>query len=260
MQEVAASQTAIEEVAASQTAMDEVSASATAREVVTSSASAMAEIAASGLAMSDIAGDQTFMQEVAASQTAMQEVAASQTAMSEIDQVDFAVRAIMCGTTGLDPTNFTDAEDIARDDSAMSSIATDATTMNTLAASQVAMQEVAASQTAIESIGDFNNKNITENTILNSSTATSELQASFRNDNFTVNFGNSQNDLPTQITFRRVLVTSNNTTGDEDTEIDFNNDVGPEAQPGSTFIINEANAVNSNTGRSGEVGFTGIEI
>jgi antitoxin component HigA of HigAB toxin-antitoxin module len=174
MQEVIASQTARDEVIASQTARDEVIASQTAMQEVAASQTAMQEVIASQTAMQEVAASQTAMQEVGASQTAMQEVAASQTAMTEIDQVDFAVRAIMCGTTSQDPTSFADADAVSQDAAAMSEIAGNATTMNTIAASQTAMQEVAASQAAMVEIGL---SQTAQTEILNSGTAVTALNS-----------------------------------------------------------------------------------
>ena len=199
------SQKASAAAASSQTAMQEVIASQTGRDEVFASQTAMQEVAGSQTAMQEVASSQTAMQDVAASQTAMQEVASSQTAMTEIDQVDFAVRAIMCGTTSLDPTSFADADAISQDAAAMSEIAGSATTMNTIVASQTArdevfasqtarnevfdsqtaMQEVAGSQAAMQEVAasqsllnDIGNNATVQNTVYNNNTAISALQSS----------------------------------------------------------------------------------
>jgi len=203
MQEIAASQTAMTEVGASQTAMQEVAASQTAMteidqvdfavraimcgttsqdptsfadaDAISQDTAAMSEIAGNATTMNTIAASQTAMQEVGASQTAMEEMASSSTAMTEIDQVGFAVRAIMCGTTSQDPTSFADADAISQDAAAMSEIAGNATTMNTIAASQTAMDALADSQTALDEIG---NNAIVQNTVYNNGTAISALNSS----------------------------------------------------------------------------------
>lgn len=281
MQEVAASQTAMDvlvasqtgfdTVIASQTAMAEVAASQTAMNTIAASQTAMADMATSQTAMEEVAASQTAMEEITASQTAMQEIAASQTAMTEIDKNDFAVRAIMCGTTTQDPTTFADADAISQDATAMQEIVGNQTTMNTIAASQTAMQEiansqtamaeVANSQTAINEIGSNTKENISANTVLNSSTATSEFKNSDLSTNFSYSYGNAENDGRGNITNARVLVTSNNNSGNAGgTNIDFGNSVGPETQADTTFIINGANSNDGNSNADGSTVISGIEI
>jgi hypothetical protein len=171
--------------------------------------------------MQEVSSSQTAMQEVAASQTAMQEVSSSQTAMQEV--------------------------------------AASQTAMQEVATSQTAMQEVAASQTAINEIGSNTNENITANTVLNSSTATTEFKNSSLEEKFSKGFGNA-NNASGPITNSRVLVTSNNNSGGRGTGITYENDVGPETQGDTTFIINGANVNEGFSFAGSEVDFNGIEI
>jgi len=141
----------------------------------------------------------------------------------------------------------------------MEEIAASQTAMEEIATSQTAMAEVANSQTAINKIGSSTNKNITANTVLNSTTATAELKNSNVKQTFEKSFNFAANsDGP--ITDKRILVTSNNTSGDSGTGITYENDVGPETQADTTFIVNGANSNDPNRGGGGTVGFEGIEI
>jgi len=122
------------------------------------------------------------------------------------------------------------------------------------------MQEVANSQTAINIIGSNTNEGVTANTVLNSSTATTEFQNSNLETNFSARIINGFNASAGNITNSRVLVTSNDNSGPGGSNISYSNDVGPETQADTTFIINEANHSSANSGGSGNVGFNGIQI
>ena len=192
MREFAASQTAMGEIVDSQVAIDEITESSIARSNVISSPIAMQNFVASKDVMSDIASDQAFMseatssptamkeiaesqtamQELGSSETAMKEIADSQVAMAEIDKNDFAVRAIMCGTTGQDPTAFANADEIAQNATVMAEIADNDITMGAIASSKTAMGEIATSQTAIDQI---TLSNVGRNNIASSSTAISQI-------------------------------------------------------------------------------------
>jgi hypothetical protein len=121
------------------------------------------------------------------------------------------------------------------------------------------MQEVAASQTAINEIGSNANENITANTVLNSSTATTEFKNSSLKETFVKNFDIASN-ASGAITNSRVIVTSNNNGGDGGTGISFSNDVGPETQGDTTFIANEANVNRGNSFQGGSIEIDGIQI
>jgi hypothetical protein len=264
MQSISARQTSSKILANSQKAITASLASQTARQEIISSQTAMQEVAASQTAMQEIISSQTVIQEVAASQTAMQEVAASQTAMQEVAASQTARQEIISSQTAMQEVaaSQTAMQEVAASQTVMQEVAASQTAMQEVATSQTAMQEVAASQTAINEIGSNTNENITENTVLNSSTATTELQNSSLKQSFSASFEFAfQNAGGTNITNSRVLVTSNNNNGDAGTGISFTNDVGPETESGSTFIINEANIIASeNSNNAGNISFSGVEI
>ena len=162
------------------------------------SQSNMSQIAASQSDMQDVI-NAGLMQNVANSQTAMQEVAASQTAMQLV----------------------------ANSQEAMQAVANSKLAMQEVADSQTAMQAVANSREATDTIGSIGNEHITENTILNSSTATAELVGSNLNQNFNKSYPNSLNKASGRITNERVLVVSNNNSGFSNSNINFDNSVGP---------------------------------
>ena len=268
MQEIAGNATTMNTLAESQTAMDEIDTNdfavraimcGTTSQDPTTFADANA-ISQDAAAMSEIAQSQTTMKTLAASQTAMQEIAASQTAMTEIDKNDFAVRAIMCGITTQDPATFADADAVSKDAEAMSEIAASQTTMNTIAASQTAMQEVANSQTAMNEIASSANETIAASTVLNSSISTTEFKNSNLEESIVSNFGNGITAGRGTITNSRVLVTSNNTSGDQGTSITFTNNAGPETQLDTTFIANKADIIDGNSNSGGSISITGIQI
>jgi hypothetical protein len=248
----------IDEVAASSTAMQDVAASQTAIKDVVNSQTAMQSVANSQAAMQEVANSQAAMQEVANSTMARQKIRQSPIADSLFHESNLFASAldtfasINTGVTG-------GIEEVAASQTAMQEIAASQTAMQEIAASQTAMQAVANSQTAINEIGSNTNKDITENTVLNSSTATDELQNSSLNEFVARNFGNSR-IASGSITNSRHIVTSNNNNGSNGTGINYDNDVGPQTQGGTTFIINGANANNASNFRGGSVGFDGIEI
>jgi len=134
----------------------------------------------------------------------------------------------------------------------MQEVAASQTAMQVIAASQTAMQEVAASQTAIDIIASNDNDSIAENTVLNSGTATTEFINSPLVTDLSVGFGDGRFAAQT-ITNSRVLVVSNSNraNGNAFINIDYVNDVGPETQPGSTFIINSASISDDNNNAGG---------
>jgi hypothetical protein len=191
---------------------------------------------------------------------------------------------------GGDPANFSTFADVAADQSLMQSIAADSiasgmisshpngmpavagsqtamqevagsqTAMQEVAGSQAAMQEVAGSRFALKTIGSNANENIAANTILNSAVATAELKNSPFKQRFEESAGNSRLLGGRTLTDKRVIVTSNNNGGGGGSGINFQVDVGPQTQPDTTFIINEANANDGNSLGSASVGFNGIVI
>jgi hypothetical protein len=226
-----------------------------------------------------VAADQGLMEDIGVREPSLRLATHAKKAEAAISQTDFALRAIICGTSGVDPTAFDSANALSQDSGAMSTISGSQTTMEAvatsqgamqelaasqtamqeIAASQTAMQEVAASQTAINVIGSNTNKDITENTVLNSSTATSEFKNSDLETSFARNFNNSKFDTG-PITESRVLVTSNNNVGSLNAGISFVNDVGPETQDDTTFIINKASSNSGNSNGGGGVSIDGIVI
>jgi len=124
------------------------------------------------------------------------------------------------------------------------------------------MQEIAASQTAIDLIASNDNESLAENTVLNSGTATTEFINSPLVADLSISFNDGRNAAQT-ITNSRVLVVSNDNgvNGNPQININYDNDVGPETQSGSTFIINRASIGNDdgNFG-SGNADLSGIII
>jgi len=109
-------------------------------------------------------------------------------------------------------------------------------------------------------MGSSSNETVAANTILNSTTATTEFINSNLIDTFTGGRSNLRNNPNIGITNSRVLVTSNN-NGGQGYGIDFSVAAGPETQNGSTFIINSARGrTNSDSNSGGSASFDGIRI
>ena len=102
--------------------------------------------------------------------------------MYEFRQNDFAVRCIMCGVSGLDPTTYADAAAFAADNAAITTVSEDQETisaiascegaMNAIAEDRSALTTIAASQTATDevyentvSINALNNSSLVETTV-----------------------------------------------------------------------------------------------
>jgi len=140
-----------------------------------------------------------------------------------------------------------------------------------VAASQTAMQEVAASQTAMTTLlsNDTQIESVMANTVINSSTATSEFEASPLNEEES-GFFNSQNSSAagTTITNSRMLVTSNNESSNNNPGLDYQRvgvaysiEYGQHGNSNTTFVINQA-VIDENgnwTGNPGSFDIQGIK-
>lgn len=232
--------------------------------------------------LASVAGDVSLVRDLSVRETTTTIIANSEKASTALSGSDRAGREMMCFPAGLDATTFTSVDDVASDSAAMSTIAADAQAMratvavqlaiDAVAASQTAMDEIAASQTAMEEVantrraidvvGSNTNEAITTNSLLNTTTARTELQGSKEVKRFEVNYGNGENAGGINITNSRVLVTSLNTANTENrgVEVSFNVDAGTKEQGDTAFIVNDAVTNNGDDPRGGGVGFSGIEI
>jgi hypothetical protein len=246
MQELSSSQTAMQELVATQTAMTEIDqVDFAVRAIMCATTS---QDPTSFANVDAIAQDATAMSEIATNATTMAALAVSQTAMAAIDQVDFAVRAIMCGTTPLDPTSFADADAISQDATAMSAIVGNETTMATLSASQTALQELANSQTAVDEILSATDS-ILQNTLTSSNVAGPVFDSSSLKESASANWGDARFGADSDATpNNRVIITSDNTGGNGGTNAGFSG-VGDVTDSNRVFIgtmnVGRGNASNS---------------
>lgn len=132
-----------------------------------------------------VAANPTARDNLSRSNRNIDKVATNLPIIEQLNASEDAIIRILCRREGRDPSNFSDLNSVAADQSLMQDIAARQTTSKILArsekaitaaaASQTAMQEIAASQTAMEEVGAAA---LPFNAVATSSTARTEIESS----------------------------------------------------------------------------------